>query len=115
MSSNVLMEINREVCEAEVAAVRAAIVSLSATPAKIDFYSVASASGISRSTLYRNPVLREMVESARDSQPDPWVLVRTLRDENSKLRARLQFADRADRRPTRGAVEYVFVWLSPAA
>ena len=115
MSSNVLMEINREVCGAEVAAVRAAIASLSATPAKIDFYSVASASGVSRSTLYRNPVLREMVESARDSQLDPWAMVRALRDENSKLRARLQFADHADRRPTRGAVEYAFVWLSPAA
>ncbi len=108
-----LMRMNEECLARELPAVEAAIDSLLSAPSKVDFYSVAKASGVSRSTLYRNARLRAMVESARDSQPDPWELVRQLRDENASLRERLDGT--SDRGTNASRVEYTFVMLSRAA
>lgn len=111
--TSALMRMNEECLAREVPAVESAIDSLLSAPAKVDFYSVAKVSGISRSTLYRNARLRAMVESARDSQPDPWELVRQLRDENASLHERLDAASSHGVHASK--VEYTFVMLPCAA
>ena len=111
--SSALMRMNEERLSRELPAVESAIDSLLAAPAKVDFYSVAKASGISRSTLYRNARLRAMVEAARDSQPDPWELVRRLQSENASLRGRLDAMGGCNAHADR--VEYTFVRLPHAA
>ncbi len=93
MGQSVLMRLNAERCEAEASRVEAAVSRLLNRPAKVDFYSVAYESGVSRSTLYRNLELRSMVESARASQPDPWELISRLVAENRRLRAELMMAN----------------------
>ncbi len=89
MGNDTLMKINARRCEAELVCVQDAVSRLLRRPAKVDFYSVADESGVSRSTLYRNGELRAVVEDARASQPDPWELVGQLAAENDRLRARL--------------------------
>ncbi len=89
MGNDTLMRINAERCEVELAQVEAAVSRLLRRPAKVDFYSVAAESGVSRSTLYRNAELRAMVEAARNSQPDPWELIGQLTAQNASLRAKL--------------------------
>lgn len=81
------IKINAECCAAEAARVGAAVACLLDRPAKVDFYSVAAESGVSRSTLYRNPELRSVVESARASRPDHWEPIGRLAAENIRLRA----------------------------
>lgn len=51
MGKNTLMRLNAERCESELACVEAAVSHLFRRPAKVDFYSVAAESGVSRSTL----------------------------------------------------------------
>ncbi len=89
MGNGTLMKLNAERCGDELDRVEAAVSRLLNRPAKVDFYSVAVESGVSRSTLYRNPKLRLMVEAARDSQPDPWELIASLTAENERLCAKL--------------------------
>ncbi len=89
MGKSALMKLNAERCGDELDRVEAAVSRLLNRPAKVDFYSVAVESGVSRSTLYRNPKLRLMVEAARDSQPDPWELIASLTAENERLCAKL--------------------------
>lgn len=93
MGKNTLMRLNAERCESELACVEAAVSHLFRRPAKVDFYSVAAESGVSRSTLYRNPQLRSVVEAGRASQTDPWELVGRLTAENDRLRAALFAAE----------------------
>ncbi len=89
MGNGALMKFNAERCGDELDRVEAAVSRLLNRPAKVDFYSVAAESGVSRSTLYRNPKLRLMVEAARDSQPDPWELIGRLTAENERLCAKI--------------------------
>ncbi len=93
MGDNALARINAERCEDELRRVEAAVSRLINRPAKVDFYSVATESGVSRSTLYRNAKLRALVEAARDSQPDPWELIGQLTAEKACLRAKLIAAE----------------------
>lgn len=109
MAESALIRINEKRCEAELSSVEATISRLLNRPAKVDFYSVAAESGVSRSTLYRNSKLRLMVEAARDSQSDPWELIGRLAAENTHLRKELEAANLS---PARGsALEYSFVAL----
>lgn len=89
MGNGALMKLNAERYGDELDRVEAAVSRLLNRPAKVDFYSVAAESGVSRSTLYRNPQLRLMVETVRDSQPDPWELIGRLAAENERLCAKL--------------------------
>lgn len=89
MGTSTLMRINAERRGDEFNRVESAVSCLLSRPAKVDFYSVSAESGVSRSTLYRNLELRRMVEAARDSQPDPWVLIGWLAAENELLSAEL--------------------------
>ena len=93
MGGNALVRLNAERCESELSRVKAAVSRLLRRPAKVDFYSVAAESGVSRSTLYRNPKLRSVVEAGRASQPDPWGLIGRLTAENDRLRAALFVAE----------------------
>lgn len=102
--NDTLMKMNAWRCEAELVCVQDAVSRLLSRPSKVDFYSVAAESGVSRSTLYRNGELRAVVEAARASQPDPWELVGQLADENARLRAQL-FAAQA-RNATGRMVKY---------
>ena len=111
--SSTLMRMNDERFDAELKAVRAAVDEVASRPAKVDFYSVSAASGVSRSTLYRNERLRRIVEAARDAQPDPWELIADLRSENAELRKRLAAAEAGGKHASR--VEYFFVELLEAA
>ncbi len=111
--NNALMRINEERCEAELRCVEAAISRLLRRPAKVDFYSVATESGVSRSTLYRNAELRALVESARDSQADPWELVGQLMAENARLSAKLLAARTCIEWSRR--TEYDADWISRVA
>lgn len=76
----------------ELEAVRNAIAVANSTGSRISFHSIAKASGVSRSTLYRNQELRAMVEKARETQCDPNSVITRLREENAKLKLKLSMA-----------------------
>ena len=52
--------------------VRDAVASLAEEGRRPSFYQVAQRAGVSRSTLYRNPALRELVEHARTEAAGRW-------------------------------------------
>lgn len=85
--------------ERERSVVERAVAYLCEQGVKPSFYAVAKASGVSRSTLYRRPELRELVEEARlaplSTKSDPLLMqdlqdqVDTLTKENQALREAL--------------------------
>lgn len=89
-SRNALAE-NRRVASKEMhERVRAAIDELMRSGITPSFYAVADLAGVSRSTLYRRPELRRMVEEARDQaarlQPSWRTALDQLEVENASLK-----------------------------
>lgn len=75
--------------------VRAAIDELLRSEITPSFYAVADLAGVSRSTLYRKPELRRMVEEARDQasqlQPSWRTALNKLEVENASLKQQLAY------------------------
>lgn len=92
-SCNALTDHRRQANETMHERVRAAIDELLRSEITPSFYAVADLAGVSRSTLYRKPELRRMVEEARDQasqlQPSWRTALDKLEVENASLKQQL--------------------------
>lgn len=92
-SCNALAENRRVASEEMCERVRAAVDELVRSGITPSFYAVADLAGVSRSTLYRKPELRRMVEEARDQasrlQPSWRTALDQLETENASLKQQI--------------------------
>ena len=84
----------RQIADAEMSVrVRRAVDDLVRAGITPSFYSVAELAGVARSTLYRKPALRQMVDGAKqvivDGQPSWRTAIKQLKVENESLRRRV--------------------------
>lgn len=98
-NQNALVNSRRQTSEEISKRVRAAVDELTRSGITPSFYSVASLSGVSRSTLYRKPELRQIVEEARscaDHLLPSWHAALTqLETENESLRKQVALLQNA--------------------
>lgn len=109
MSSEALAAYNAANMKAKATAVSAAVRRLQESGVRVTFYSVAEASGVSRSTLYRNTVLRSVVEQARAEcgRTSLEARVARLEVENARLCRELDAARSERRAPSSSIFYYV--------